>query len=96
MNEYKERLRVAVGNVLRVPGGMLVLSRILAESGYLGKSFTGDAATTFYNEGRRHMGMFVVDLLMTADENILAKLTAFAREEKTEKEIFHEPDGHAE
>jgi hypothetical protein len=95
-NESKERLRVAAGNVLRAPDALLVFSRILEESGYLGMSFTGDAATTFHNEGRRRMGMFVLDMLMAADETILAKLTHFAREEKNRKERFHEPDGRDE
>lgn len=75
-----ERLRLAAVNLLNNPDGKLLLFRLIEETGVFASSFTGNS-TTFYNEGRRSVGLGLYRLLMTADPLALQKLVDFRREE---------------
>ena len=80
-----DRLRLAIQNLLNNPDGKLFLFRLIERTGVFASSFTGNSAT-FYNEGRRSVGLEVYRLLMTADPLALQKLVEFRRDELKQEE----------
>lgn len=50
--------------VLSLPEGRRLIWKILAEAGVFRSSFTGNSET-FYNEGRRRIGLFILNEIMT-------------------------------
>lgn len=48
--------------VLKATEGRRFVRRLLAECGIYRASFTGDAQTTAFNEGRRHVGLWLTSL----------------------------------
>lgn len=83
-----ERLRLAAGNLLNTPDGRVFLFRMIETTGVFASSFTGNS-TTFFNEGRRSVGLELYRLLMTADPQALQKLVDFRREELQQEEKNH-------
>lgn len=83
-----DRLRLAAQNLLNHPDGKLLLFRLIEMTGVFASSFTGNS-TTFFNEGRRSVGLDLYRLLMTADPLALQKLVEFRREELKQEEGQH-------
>ena len=53
--------------ILSTVGGRDFLWRLLTECGIYHASFTGEAPTTFFNEGKRHIGLWSLDEIFKAD-----------------------------
>ena len=80
-----DRLRLAVQNLLSTPDGKVLLFRLIEMTGVFASSVTGNSAT-FYNEGRRSVGLELYRLLMSADPLALQKLVDFRRDELQQEE----------
>ena len=76
-----DRLLCAVSALLDSENGKLVLYELINATGVFASSFTGNSAT-YYLEGKRAVGLYLYQLLMTADPHALQKLVDFAREEQ--------------
>lgn len=83
-----DRLRLAVTNLLNTPDGKVFLFRLIELTGVFASSFTGNSAT-FYNEGRRAVGLEIYRLIMTADPLAIQKLVEFRRNELQQEEKHH-------
>lgn len=49
--------------ILSIPEGRRLIWKILSETGIYRSSFTGNSET-FYNEGRRRIGLFILEEIM--------------------------------
>lgn len=75
LDEERRRLQQRLADVravLATSAGQRFAWDLLATAGILQRSYTGNS-TTFYNEGRRAMGLDILELINAADP------TAFAR-----------------
>ena len=54
-------------DVLSRPGGRDFIWRLLIQCGVYDTSFTGDAPHTFFNEGKRQIGLWVLTEIDAAD-----------------------------
>lgn len=75
MNDDKdfEVLKANVKTVMASPAGRQVIWVILSMCDLYNDSFTGDNRT-FYNEGKRAVGLDILQLLEDADPNIYGNL----------------------
>ena len=55
-------------DVLSRPGGRDFIWRLLIQCGVYDTSFTGDAPHTFFNEGKRQIGLWVLTEIDAADK----------------------------
>lgn len=73
-SEREQEIFIAqVRDVLRTKAGKRFVWDILSHCGLNSNSFTGNSHT-FYNEGRRGVGLYVLDLLEQADPSIYPNL----------------------
>lgn len=75
-----ERLLTAMRDLMASDNGKLLLFELINATGVFAGSFTGNSHT-FYLEGKRAVGLFLYQLIMTADPHALQKLVDFAREQ---------------
>lgn len=61
----RQRETLDLQAILDKPGGRKFMWRLLQECGVYRTSFTGNSAT-FYNEGKRAVGLFVLNEIMEA------------------------------
>ena len=54
-------------DILSRPGGRDFIWRLLTQCGVYDTSFTGDAPHTFFNEGKRQIGLWVLTEIDEAD-----------------------------
>ncbi len=54
-------------DILSKPGGRDFIWRLLTKCGVYDTSFTGDAPHTFFNEGKRQIGLWVLTEIDDAD-----------------------------
>ena len=55
-------------DILSKPGGRDFIWRLLTACGVYDTSFTGDAPHTFFNEGKRQIGLWVLTEIDAADK----------------------------
>ena len=55
-------------DILSRPGGRDFIWRLLTQCGVYDISFTGDAPHTFFNEGKRQIGLWVLTEIDAADK----------------------------
>ncbi len=70
---YDELLQANVLELMKTGAGKKVIWHILGLCGIYASSFTGNS-TTFYNEGKRDIGLDVLRMLEDADDTIYARL----------------------
>ncbi len=76
--------------VLSIPEGRRVLWRILEEAHVFKTTFTGNS-TTFFNEGKRSIGLMVLDEVMKASpEKFQQMQNEFTNEQKTRAKLLEE------
>lgn len=73
-----ELLRVAAHNLLQSDDGLRLICAVLDETGVFTSSFTGNSAT-FFLEGKRHVGLYLYQLLMSADPYAMQRLIDYRR-----------------
>ena len=85
----REELRVLLSNY----GGRAFYWRLLGECGVYKRSFTGDNVT-FFNEGKRHIGLWMMEELFTScpEMFILMQSEALKREERDKLEIANQEE----
>lgn len=59
--------------ILSTYAGRAFIWRMLAQCGVYKTSFTGNS-TTFFNEGKRHIGLWLLDEVFSADKFIFTKM----------------------
>ena len=64
----RERELEALRNILSTYDGRAFLWRLLEECGIYTSSFTGNS-TTFFNEGKRHVGLWTLNEIMDVNPN---------------------------
>lgn len=78
LKEEKKKIRDReledIKTVLELPGGRRFLWRILTEARILGSCFHDDSQRMAYYEGRRDVGLFVLEELTKANKNALSKI----------------------
>lgn len=75
-NEIRRRDDEALAALLKTPSGRWFLMRLLDNSYVLGQCFTGNS-TTFYNEGKREVGLQVLrDITRLGVKAVKLKQTA--------------------
>lgn len=70
--EYKQ-LKLDVVRTFSSPEGLRVLNFLLAMSEIYSSTFTGDEMTYFF-EGRRSVGLEILDVVLDADQEIYIKI----------------------
>lgn len=60
--------------ILNTYGGRAFIWRVLSDCGVFASSFTGDAAHTFYREGKRSVGLEIVRDIVKVDVNLYNKM----------------------
>lgn len=73
-----------VRRVLETDAGRRLVWRLLARAGVFEISFKGDATWTFFNEGRRDMGLFLMGEVMDAKPEAYMQMSQEAQVEKKE------------
>lgn len=81
----RDREIADIKKLLSIPEGRRVIWRILEESGIFKSSFTGNS-TTFFNEGKRDIGLLVLEEVMKAD---MGKFTQMQSEFVNEQKIIN-------
>ena len=71
--EIHDRLKLAVGDVLKTKSGQKFIWEILSLCGIYDNQFTGNSGT-FFNEGRRSVGLDIVQMMNDADPTIYPRL----------------------
>ncbi len=59
-------------DILSKEGGRDFIWRLLIQCGVFTTSFTGDAPTTFFNEGKRQVGLWLLTEIDEADKQAIA------------------------
>lgn len=75
----RERETEALRSILSTFDGRAFLWRLLEECGIYTSSFTGNS-TTFFNEGKRHIGLWTLNEIMEVDPNAYMKMKVEAVE----------------
>lgn len=79
--------------VLSLPEGRRVMWKILSDSGVFRSSFTGNS-TTFFNEGKRDIGLLVLGGVNAAGLGFLAQMQEeFANEQKQKAHKLEDLNG---
>jgi len=75
MNEkdVQKKLEADIGSVLKTPQGRDVIWEILSLCGIYDNQFTGNSGT-FFNEGRRSVGLDLIQMMTDADPTAYARL----------------------
>lgn len=76
----KDQDREYLRAILSTLGGRSFLWRLLAECGVYKSSFTGNS-TTFFNEGKRNIGLWLLEEIYNSDPTAYGKM----RHEATER-----------
>jgi len=76
-----EKLRTAVTGLMASDAGRRFICAVLDQTGVFKSSFTGNSAT-FFLEGKRAVGLYIYQLLMTADPMAMQKLITFRIEQR--------------
>lgn len=75
----REREIEALRNILSTYDGRAFLWRLLEECGIYTSSFTGNS-TTFFNEGKRHVGLWTLNEIMDVNPNLYQQMRVEAVE----------------
>lgn len=75
----RERETESLRSILSSYDGRAFLWRLLEECGIYTSSFTGNS-TTFFNEGKRHIGLWTLNEVMEVDPNAYHKMKVEAVE----------------
>ncbi len=70
-----------VYNILAIPSGRRWVWRVLSDCGVFKSSFTGNS-TTFFNEGRRDIGLRILADVMEANPDAYVQMAKGAQGEK--------------
>jgi len=70
-----------VYNILAIPSGRRWVWRVLSDCGVFKSSFTGNS-TTFFNEGRRDIGLRILADVMEANPDAYVQMAKEAQGEK--------------
>jgi len=81
--DLQEKLEANVVSVMATPQGKDVIWEILSLCGIYDNQFTGNSGT-FFNEGRRSVGLDIVQMINDADPTSYARL--LLERAKTEEE----------
>jgi hypothetical protein len=81
-----ERERDDLKFVLSWPEGRRLIWRILSEAGVFRSSFTGGGKRTFFNEGKRDLGLMILIDLMATDPEVFARMQHEAAAESKKEE----------
>lgn len=89
LKEYQKRLKDRevedLKKILAHPEGRRFIWRLLSESGVFRTSFTGNS-TTFFNEGKRDIGLLILSEVMKADMSKFTQMqNEFSNEQKKQK-----------
>lgn len=57
-------------DLLKTYGGRAFLWRVLTQTGLYRQSFTGDEPTTYFNEGKRRIGLWLIEEIFSADKGM--------------------------
>lgn len=60
--------------LLKTYGGRAFLWRVLTQTGLYRQSFTGDEPTTYFNEGKRRIGLWLLDEIFSADKGMFNRM----------------------
>jgi hypothetical protein len=77
--------------ILKSPEGRRFYWRLMSEAGVFHRSFAGDVNTTLFNEGRRSLGIDLLNDLMDAKPTAFNEMQQeYASERKNEERILQE------
>lgn len=72
--------------VLDTQPGLRLMWRILKEAGVFMTSFTGEAPSTFFNEGRREIGLRILADIIDVRPDAYLNMVKMTKREETENE----------
>lgn len=75
----------ALKDLLKTYSGRSFMWRLLTECGVYTSSFTGQDSFTFFNEGKRHIGLWALEELFEADSNVYTVMRNEAAKRNKEK-----------
>lgn len=78
----REQERADLRAILDTPGGRRFIARCLQKCGVFASTFTGNSET-FFREGRRSVGLELLDEVMAADEAAFITMVKESRQEKS-------------
>ena len=78
----RERELHDLGTVLSIPQGQRVLWRLLERCGVYKTSISTDPYATYYNEGERNIGLFLMSEINEVDPQALADMTRMAKSDR--------------
>jgi hypothetical protein len=87
----RERELNDIRKVLSSSEGRRFCWRVLSESGLYKTSFTGNSQT-FFLEGRRSLGLFLLNELMSANATAFASMQQEHYSEKTSEELLRQKE----
>lgn len=93
VKDKKRRIRQLgdIKKILSMPEGRRFFWRMLSKTGMYKTSFTGNS-TTFMLEGKRQIGLFILNEMMSADNTAFAQMQQEFFSEATSEELLRQKE----